>query len=74
MCIEGASRASAAPWVIRSSEDTELGTVTVDQRTNGGTWNKLGTWSFPAGWNRVELHRNTGALGSYVIADAVRIR
>ncbi len=33
----------------------------------------LGTWSFSAGWNKVQLSRWTTA-GSYVIADAIRVR
>jgi hypothetical protein len=70
----GTNRASAAPWSMRSADGTQLATVSVDQRVNGARWNTLGTWSFPAGWNRVELRRVAGPDGSYVIADAVRIR
>ncbi len=68
------NRASAAPWVMRSADGTQLATATVDQRANGGKWNTLATATFPAGWNRIELGRATGANDSYVIADAVRIR
>jgi len=47
--------------------------VSVDQRTGGGSWHTLGTWTFPAGWNRVVLLRRAPA-GAVVIADAVRAR
>jgi hypothetical protein len=67
-------RSSNAPWVVRNGSGTELAKIVVDQRTSGSTWNTLGKWTFPAGWNRVELRRDTGATGSFVIADAVRIR
>ncbi|MFY0574703.1 hypothetical protein ACN28S_10370 [Cystobacter fuscus] len=45
----------------------------VNQQANGSRWNTLGTWSFPAGWNKVQLSRWTTA-GAYVIADAIQVR
>jgi hypothetical protein len=45
----------------------------VDQTLNGGKWNTLGTYSFPAGWNKVQLSRWTSS-GNTVIADAVQVR
>jgi hypothetical protein len=50
-----------------------VGRVSVDQKMKGGQWNRLGTWNFTAGWNRIVLSRWTTA-GEYVIADAVKIR
>jgi hypothetical protein len=44
-----------------------------DQRSNGGYWVPLGTGSFTAGWNKVQVNRNTTA-GANVIADAIRVR
>ena len=58
--------------MITSTGDT-LRIVPVDQRTGGGTWHTLGTWTFPAGWNQVVLLRRA-ASGSVVVADAVRVR
>jgi len=58
--------------VISSAGDT-LALVRVDQTTGGGRWRALGTWTFPAGWNRVVLLRR-GTAGSVVVADAVRVR
>lgn len=46
-------------------------TVTVNQKTNGGTWNLLGTFAFNAGTTGAVKVRNDGANG-YVIADAVK--
>ena len=43
----------------RADADAEalLGIVRMDQTQNGSTWNELGTWDFPAGWNRVAVSR-----------------
>jgi hypothetical protein len=68
----GNNRASAATFIGWDAEDREVGRSTVNQRSNGGRWNVLGTWQFGAGWNRVLLSRWTGS-GDYVIADAVRL-
>jgi N-acetyl-anhydromuramyl-L-alanine amidase AmpD len=66
-------RSTTAPFLIVNSSGTRLATVNVNQQINGGKWNTLGTWSFPAGWNKVQLSRWTTA-GYQVIADAVRVR
>jgi hypothetical protein len=52
---------------------TKLATVNVNQQVNGGQWNTLGTYSFSAGWNKVQVSRWTGA-GFQVVADAIRVR
>ena len=66
-------RTTAAPFVVYDAAGTKLRTVTVNQQTNGGRWNTLGTFALTAGWNRVVLSRWTDAAG-VVIADAVRVR
>jgi hypothetical protein len=66
-------RSTTAPFIIWSSTSTRLATVNVNQQLNGGRWNTLGTWSFTAGWNKVQLSRWTTS-GSYVIADAIQVR
>jgi len=47
--------------------------VRADQRSNGGKWNVLGSYEFPAGteW-RVEIANDSPS--SYVLADAIRLR
>ena len=68
----GTNRSSSAPFVITDdSGSTEV--VEVDMTTQGGQWNELGSWSFAAGWNKVQLSRWTSGSG-VVIADAVRVR
>ncbi len=67
-------RSDKAPWIVKNSAGSQLAKIEVDQRTNGSKWSTLGKWTFPAGWNRIELRRDTGKTGSYVIADAVRVR
>ncbi|QRK11799.1 N-acetylmuramoyl-L-alanine amidase [Archangium violaceum] len=67
----GTNRSTTAPFLITHASGTA--TVKVNQQTGGGAWNTLGTWSFPAGWNKVQLSRWTTS-GYYVIADALRVR
>ncbi len=66
-------RATAAPFVVWNASGTQLANVKVNQQLNGGRWNTLGTWSFTAGWNKVQLSRWTTA-GAYVVADAIQVR
>ena len=68
---QGANRASAAPYFVHHAGGSTK--VSVDQRTNGGRWVSLGTFSFAAGTaQRVTLSCWT-ASGQYVIADAVKL-
>ncbi|QRN97694.1 hypothetical protein JRI60_00980 [Archangium violaceum] len=66
-------RSTTAPFIVWNASGTQLATVKVNQQLNGGRWNTLGTWSFTAGWNKVQLSRWTTA-GYYVIADAIQVR
>ncbi|HVG62249.1 MAG TPA: N-acetylmuramoyl-L-alanine amidase [Hyalangium sp.] len=66
-------RSTAAPFIITNASGTKLATVNVNQQANGGKWNALGTWSFPAGWNKVQVSR-WAPTGFQVVADAVRVR
>lgn len=65
----GTNRASNVPMDIVWSGGTE--SVQVDQKSNGGAWISLGTYSFNAGSSGNVLISTTGTNG-YVIADAVR--
>jgi len=69
----GTNRSPQAKYAVITSAGVTLATVPVDQRTGGGSWHALGTWTFPAGWNRVALLRRD-ASGAVVVADAVRVR
>ncbi|WP_164018511.1 N-acetylmuramoyl-L-alanine amidase [Pyxidicoccus trucidator] len=66
-------RSTQAPFNVFNASNTKLGTVYVNQQTGGSAWNTLGTFSFSAGWNKVQVSRWT-ASGAYVVADAVRVR
>ncbi|HEX2419078.1 MAG TPA: amidase, partial [Micromonosporaceae bacterium] len=62
---------SSAPYVVSTSSGSQY--INVDQRTGGGAWRSLGTFSLAAGdYNVVGVSRWTSGTG-YVIADAVRI-
>ena len=71
--VAGSNRSTTAPFVITNASGTNLATVSVNQQINGSQWNTLGTWSFPAGWNKVQLSRWTTA-GFVVVADAIQVR
>lgn len=62
---------SATPYIVAASGGNQ--SVVVDQRTGGGQWRTLGTYTLDAGtYNVVGVSRWTTTTG-YVIADAVRI-
>lgn len=62
---------SATPHIVAASGGNQ--SVNVDQRSNGGAWRSLGTFTLAAGdYNVVGVSRWTTTTG-YVIADAVRI-
>jgi N-acetyl-anhydromuramyl-L-alanine amidase AmpD len=71
----GTNRSPRAAYAVVAATGDTLGVVRVDQTTGGGGggWRALGTWTFPAGWNRVALLRRD-ASGTVVVADAVRVR
>jgi N-acetyl-anhydromuramyl-L-alanine amidase AmpD len=69
----GTNRSPRASFVAVDGSGRQLGTVQTDQQANGGRWNTLGTWQFPAGWNSIRLSRE-GPAGCVVIADAIRVR
>ena len=61
----------STPFIVVTTSGNQ--TVRVNQRTNGGRWVSLGTFSLAAGdYNAVGVSRWTSGTG-YVIADAVRI-
>lgn len=70
---EGSNRSPAARYLVVGAAGDTLASVQVDQRTGGGDWHELGSWSFPAGWNRIVLSR-LGPSGTVVVGDAVRVR
>ncbi|MFW5652956.1 MAG: N-acetylmuramoyl-L-alanine amidase [Planctomycetota bacterium] len=45
----------------------------VNQQTNGGRWNYVGTWNFPRGTSSLVGMSNDGSSGYVVIADAIRL-
>ncbi|WBB80663.1 N-acetylmuramoyl-L-alanine amidase [Micromonospora sp. WMMD882] len=62
---------SSAPYIVATTTGNR--TVYVDQRTGGGQWRALGTFTLPAGdANRVGVSRWTTGAG-LVVADAIRL-
>jgi len=60
-----------APYIVVTPSGNQ--TVYVDQRSGGGAWRSLGTFTLAAGdGNKVGVSRWTGGTG-LVIADAIRI-
>jgi hypothetical protein len=65
----GDNRASNVPVTI--NYDGGSATVTVNQRSGGGVWKLLGTYTFAAGTAGNVVISNAGTSG-YVIADAIK--
>jgi N-acetylmuramoyl-L-alanine amidase len=62
---------NATPYVVVTSGGNQV--VHVDQRTGGGAWRSIGTFSLSGGdYNAVGVSRWTNGTG-YIIADAVRV-
>jgi RHS repeat-associated protein len=62
---------TSAPFTIVHGGGTT--TVTVNQQTNGGQWNPLGTFSMAPGQNHRVFMTDQGTGGDTVIADAVQV-
>ncbi|CAA9326389.1 MAG: hypothetical protein AVDCRST_MAG68-2189 [uncultured Gemmatimonadetes bacterium] len=70
----GSNRSASAPFIAYDASGTKLGsTAYANQQLNGGKWNAVGTWTFTAGWNKVQLSRWTTA-GYIVVGDAIRVQ
>ena len=69
----GTNRSSRAAYAVITVAGDTLAVVRQDQTTGGGRWHTLGTWTFPAGWNRVVLLQRD-VSGAVVVADALRVR
>ncbi len=67
---QGTNRSTSAPYVVYRSGGSD--TVHVNQQANGGKWNLLGTYSFAAGSNKVQLSCWT-TTGYIVVADAIKL-
>ncbi|MFZ5444494.1 MAG: N-acetylmuramoyl-L-alanine amidase [Myxococcota bacterium] len=66
-------RSTATSFVAFNAQGDRVGAGTVNQTTNGGKWNAVGTFNFTAGWNKIVVSRWQNP-GKVVIADAVRVR
>ena len=64
------SRATAVPMDVTHASGTT--TVNMNQRSTGGVWRDLGTFTFSASTPASVLIRTTGATDGNVIADAFR--
>lgn len=69
----GGDRNGAAPFLVVDASGSTIATVKKDQRSGGNSWNTIGTYNLPAGWNRVMLSRWASG-GGVVIADAIRVK
>ncbi|MGV2881706.1 hyaluronate lyase [Paenibacillus sonchi] len=69
MWPEHFNRATAIPLEVVHAGGTA--TLSIDQTSNGGVWNLIGTYTFTAGTSGSVTIRNSGTSG-YVAADAVK--
>lgn len=69
---QGTNRTLGAPHVITHSGGTA--TVNINQQLNGGRWNLVGQYTFPAGTTKyVRITDGFADTGQVVIADAVKL-
>lgn len=66
-------RSTATPFVVFDAAGNKLGSVTKNQQSGGGSWQKIGAYNFTKGWNRVTVSR-WAASGAQVVADAIQVR
>lgn len=64
---QGTNRSATAPFIIPG-----LPTISVNQQTNGGTWNLLGSTNLTAGFRQVKLSCWT-TTGFVVLADGIKL-
>lgn len=67
---KGENRISNAPYTVHYNGGTQL--VLINQKVNGGLWNRLGRFPFAAGTNGFVHLSNKGSGGVVVMADAVK--
>ena len=67
---QGSNRCVDSPYKIYHSSGST--TVDVNQQSNGGQWNLLGTFSLNSGTNKVELSDDADPDGNVVMADAIK--
>ena len=67
---QGSNRPIDAEHVIYHAGGTEV--VDVNQTTNGGMWNLLGTVTLNSGLNKVVITDNSGEASKVVMADAIK--
>src|SRR5207245_11064239 len=75
----GTNRSSRAACAVVAATGATLGVVRVDQTIGGGGWHALGTWTFPAGWDRVgvlrrDAGRQVGRAGAVGVGAVGRAR
>ncbi|MEM9694467.1 MAG: DUF3370 family protein [Myxococcota bacterium] len=70
--IASSNRAPDAPYTV--THDGGVDTVRVDQTTGGGAWNDLGRFFFVAGTTYQVSLSDDAEAGTFISADAIRIR
>lgn len=65
------NRCQDTPVVVKHQNGAD--TVRVDQTTNGAQWNYIGTYRFRSDSSDAVIVSDAGTVGSYVIADGIKI-
>ncbi|MBT7082472.1 MAG: hypothetical protein HN929_13590, partial [Chloroflexi bacterium] len=65
------TRSSSVPYTITHSGGTD--TVNVDQKSNGGSWNLLGAYTFGSGTGQVSIDYTRTGVNDTVSADAIKL-
>jgi hypothetical protein len=69
--VASSNRCQDTPFIIKHKNGTD--TIRVNQVQNGSMWKLIGTFNFSQDTSQKILISDAGTIGTYVVADAIRI-
>lgn len=69
--VAASNRCKNTPFIVHHARDID--TVRLDQSSNGSKWNLIGSYQLSGDSSEAIILSNAGTVGTYVVADAVRI-
>ncbi|MDZ7342770.1 MAG: T9SS type A sorting domain-containing protein, partial [candidate division KSB1 bacterium] len=69
--VAASNRCKNTPFIVNHASGSD--TVRLDQTINGSTWNRIGSYNLIGDSSEAIIISNAGTVGSYIVADAVRV-
>ncbi|MDZ7265677.1 MAG: T9SS type A sorting domain-containing protein, partial [candidate division KSB1 bacterium] len=69
--VAASNRCKNTPFIVNHASGSD--TVHLDQTINGSTWNRIGSYPLSGDSSEAIIISNAGTVGSYIVADAVRV-